>query len=622
MNEKRNEVKDQAIAFIDSSTSFSALKKVIEHNKINIITFDYISHIELKNKNIPHIISDDYSTNFNIKELQKKCYTFLKWHDEKLVKDNLQFQDVNIPKLFTEQLWHSIIKIVKKFVEVQKIYGQYPNSDYFASGDLLEIIKLFTTSYTKLGPEISENFYLDKIEVGINLWKKEFVFSIPRSWYDKIKNIGENLLQFFINTTVNSNKKIVLLIEFDTKKFEDFLLESKNYNLNILFYGRRRPPIWDLKSFMIIKKSGFKIVTPHKLCDKSFFNELGIATDDMKEQISFFLQNDDQFNNFFKINDISIWTLIKPKIKSLIRNRIETIIYEILLARKMFESYQIDSVLMISETGFTEQIVVKQAKNFGIPMFRLQEGLYYDTPEAYDNESMQGAYPELVDEYFVWGDIFKDDAIKNGGIDPQKIKVFGSPRFSNLLFNKSLDSEEFVLLATMPPQIEEIVGHNVRNLERYLASILNICKIVSNQKKNLIIKLHPTFDVLKISKNLKKKFPNVKVISKGDINQLIRKCSLLIVTGLSTVITQGQILQKPVISIPFIDYNWGNPSVFKSGSCVVTNLSELDELIKKILGDRMYKEEIIKNGNQFLEKCIKERRLSSKKIWEYISKFN
>ncbi len=35
----------------------------------------------------------------------------------------------------------------------------------------------------------------------------------------------------------------------------------------------------------------------------------------------------------------------------------------------------------------------------------------------------------------------------------------------------------------------------------------------------------------------------------GDITPLINSCSILIVLGISTTIIEGQILQKPVISI-------------------------------------------------------------------------
>lgn len=614
---------EQVIILIDSSSSISELEKIIVKNKIRIITFDYASHIELKNKNIIHTISESYNSTIDINELQKKCYSFLKWHEERTVRDNLQFHGINIPKLFTDQLWHSIIKVVKKFSEVQEIYNQYPDSKYIANGDLLEIIKIFTSSCVKLGDTATEKFYFDEIEVGINIGRKEFTFSISKFWYDKIKNMSESILQFFVAKHSNNiDKNATLLVEFHTKNFEDFLIAGKKQNKNILFYGRRRPAIWDLKSFKIIRKSKCKIINLKELRDDSFSNDHQISVKNVKEKLSFLLENDELLHDFFKINGFSIWPIVKTKIKNLIESKIEMVIHEILLARKIFELYPISSVLVISEAGLTEQIAVKQAKDFGVPVFHLQEGLYYDTPEAYENESLQGIYPELADEYFAWGDTFKEDVIKNGKIDPQKIKAFGSPRFSNLYFDNSLNSEEFILLATMPPQIEEITGHDVRNLERYLKSIINICEIVSNQKKKLVIKLHPTFDILEISNNVKKKFPDIKIISKGDINPLIRRCSMLIVTGLSTVIIQGHILQKPVISIPLIDYNWGNPSVFKSGSCIITNVVELDKLIKKILEDRVFREGILEKGNKFLEKCIKDRESSSNIVWKYICKFN
>ena len=222
-------------------------------------------------------------------------------------------------------------------------------------------------------------------------------------------------------------------------------------------------------------------------------------------------------------------------------------------------------------------------------------------------------YPEFADEYIVWGDIYKNDAISNAKTNSEKINVLGSPRFNKLSVEDDHNREEFVLLATMPPQIEDIRGHNVNNLEKYLDSILRVCKIVSKQDKKLVIKIHPTFDVLEISKNVKKNYPDVQVISKGDINPLIRSCSTLIVTGLTTVIVQAQILEKPVISMPLIDYKWGNPSVFKSGSCVETNIENLDLMLKKILEDKEFRNEVVNRGKKFVNECFENRQEVSKK---------
>mgnify|MGYP003989995801 FL=1 len=120
------------------------------------------------------------------------------------------------------------------------------------------------------------------------------------------------------------------------------------------------------------------------------------------------------------------------------------------------------------------------------------------------------------------------------------------------------------------------------------------------------------------SKNVKKKYPEVQIVSKGDVNHLIRSCSTLIVTGLTTVIVQAQILEKPVISIPLIDYKWGNPTVFKSGSCVETKIEELDIILKKVVDDRKFRNEIINQGKKFVNECIENRDEASKKIWMHI----
>ena len=411
-------------------------------------------------------------------------------------------------------------------------------------------------------------------------------------------------------------------MEFNTKNFKDFLLEGKRQKKNILFYSRRRPAVWDLKSFAIIRKSRCNVLNETKLHGKNILTNLEKSVNEMRSRFSFILQNDEPLHSFFKIDNTSIWQVIRPKIRSLIESNLETTIFEILLAKELFKNYQINSVLVISEAGFTEQIVITLAKTYGIPIYHLQEGLHFDTPEAYENANLQGVYPELADQYFVWGEVSKDTAIKNAKTDPEKIKILGSPRFNDLVFDKSQNSEDFILLATMPPQIEEILGHNVKNLEKYLETITSICEMIINQKKKMIIKLHPTFDVLKIAKNLEKKYPEIKVISEGDINPLIRKCNVVIVTGLSTVIIQAQILQKPVVVIPIIDYGWGNPMVFQSDSCIISDVSKLDQLIRKVIDDRTFRNEIVKSANKFLENYLKFKGSSSKRVWEYVCMHN
>ena len=448
--------------------------------------------------------------------------------------------------------------------------------------------------------------------------QKNIKFSIPNSYYKKIKNISEKVLELTLqNKNNNLSEKNTLIVEFDTKKYKKFFLESKNHKKNILYYGRRRPGIWDLESFKIIKNSQCKIITSN-IMNNDIFEKNKKNISEIREKFLQILDSDTKLNDFFSIENISIMSVISPTIKILIIDRLDEIVYEILLAKQMFDESIIDSVVVLSEIGMTEQIIIQLANQKKIPILHLQEGLHVDTQEAYEHSKFQTIFLESANKYIAWGKLSKDFQVKIGKIPVENIIEFGSPRFSELNLSNNENNEEFILLATMPPQIEQINGIDVRNLEKYLKDILKICEIVSIQKKKLVIKLHPTSDILNISKTIQEKFPDIVVIEKGDISPLIEKCSVVIVTGFSTVIVQAQILQKPVISIPLIDYNWGKPSVYTENSCLLIELQQLSTNLKKIYDDQLFRNELIVNGNKFLNNCFINKNKSSELIWNYI----
>ena len=70
-------------------------------------------------------------------------------------------------------------------------------------------------------------------------------------------------------------------------------------------------------------------------------------------------------------------------------------------------------------------------------------------------------FRELADKYIAWGKFSRDNLINFGKTDPDKIVELGSPRFCKLSFKEGENTEDFVLLATMPPQLEEIKGLDV-----------------------------------------------------------------------------------------------------------------------------------------------------------------
>jgi len=613
--EKMNE--PEKIIFVDNLTSIDEIETFSNQSNVKIISFDYASHIKLTEKNIQHEISEIYLIQ-DTKKLQKQCFEFLNWHDLDILKKNISFLNINISKLYNDQLIHVIVKIIKKFSEIKVIINKFPNLKYFASGDLLLISKLWTESINEIPNSEKVKFYFDSIEIGTNIGKKNIKISIPNSLYKKIKNSSEKILELILqNKNKNLSEKNTLIVEFNTKKFKKLFLESKNHNKNIIYYGRRRPGIWDLESFKIIKNSQCKIITSNIIND-DILKKNKKNIEEIKEKFLQILNSNKELSNFFSIEGISILSVISPIIKHLIIDQLDEIVYEILLAKQMFAEVNIDSVIVLSEIGMTEQIIIQLANQQKIPILHLQEGLHHDTQEAYEHSKFQTVFLESASKYIAWGKLSKDFQIKIGKIPVENIIELGSPNFSELNLSDNENNDEFILLATMPPQIEQINGINVKNLEKYLKDILKICEIVSVEKKKLVIKLHPTDDILNISKVVKEKFPDIVVIEKGDINPLIRKCSIVIVTGISTVIVEAQLLQKPVISIPLIDYNWGKPSVYTENSCLLIELQQLSTNLKKIYNNTLFRNELIDNANKFLNNCFIDKDKSSELVWNYI----
>ena len=93
----------------------------------------------------------------------------------------------------------------------------------------------------------------------------------------------------------------------------------------------------------------------------------------------------------------------------------------------------------------------------------------------------------------------------------------------------------------------------------------------------------------------------------------------MISIGVSTSILEAQILHKPVISLPGINYHWGYPSVFES--CLVSNLSDLKSNLNTILNDDIKRQELIKKGNIFAKKYVNNLGTSIPTIIKYLENF-
>ena len=608
------------IILLDSSTNFEDISLNKFDDEFLFITFDFSTHNLLLEHKINHEIYDHFISKEILDVIQHQTYELAKWYDQPLILKQLQYSGVNIGRLFHEQIVVFLAQFLKKSFEINSIIKNFPDSTFFASGILYDLLTLYDIPLTKIKTTQKPiSFAHDKVRYNLKIGNRYFLFLIPRSIYLKIKKFSEIIIHKLFNPEkLNENHKTCLFVELPTIRFKELFLESKNFKENAVFFSRRRPAIWNFESYSILKNSNCKIITENSLFDKKLEKTVNKGIQQVSTKISTLWKNDDQLEKFFSISGKSLWKVLHPIFSELINSRIRESVFEIELVKKMFLKYNFNSVLVLSEVGMTEQIVTKFAQDNNVPVALLQMGYHHDTKEAQETNHSQAVYPINADKFVVWGNISKIDAIENGNVKLDNVEILGCPRYDNI-FSEG-ENEGYVLLAASGPVQMHVRCLTVETYEKYESEIKEICKIVMKLGKKLIIKIHPSSTEHDLTTLVKKISPNIQVVTTGDILPLIKSCDLMIVTGLSTSILEAHLLKKPVISIPIINFNLGTPKIFTSNSCIVSPINELENNLIKILNDSKFRNELLKRANDFIQNYIVNLNNASKKLNEFLLK--
>ena len=620
-NGKSKNADNSVILLIDSDFDLSKIKTIKKDFHCDkIISFDYDSHKNLHLENTKHEISDEFITQEETNEIQNHLYTFSKWYDEKSLQKFFMVEGLNIGQLLQEQFIDYMIKFLKKFFEFKKIYEKFPDALFVSSGILYEISTIFSSNIQQVGINKVDNydFVHDKVRVDVNVGKNRINFSLSSSKYKKIKHFSEKFTQSLFEPKISSSSPNVLLVELSTEIYQKLLDESRNHDINLIQFGIRRPAIWNMETFKIIKNSKCGIVTPDSLID----SELKIKIQEQKnlitKQISDLYQQDEILSKYFSYEGYSFWLAIKPIIQKLFEKRIEQIARDIQTIKALFQKITIDTAIISSEIGITEQIVINESKKCGVKLALLQHGVYYDTKEAKEKNLSQGLYPIKSDKFLIWGRVSENDLKNIDIIEPKKLKIIGHPKYDSWKSVSTDNDSGAVLLALTGPEHMVIQGHQISNIKKFENYLEEICKAVSAMKKKLIIKTHPSFHVFDFTDLIKKNSSDIEIISGGSIMELINSCDIIVATNHTTAILESYLLQRPVICLPIIDYNLGIPTLFDFNSDMNIPIEKFQVTLEKLMRDNNFKNQIIRKQNQFVENYLANHGSSSKKLIEYI----
>tara|TARA_Y100001936_G_C16094155_1_gene690036 strand:+ start:7467 stop:9308 length:1842 start_codon:yes stop_codon:yes gene_type:complete len=599
------------LALIDSSISYEEIKTLV--NDTSFITFDYASHLLLTKKNIKHEVSDSFLNSDELDFLQEKVYEFSNWHYSERVTSTLFHKNVNLGSLFYIELWMFLIPLTKKFFEIIKIVEKYNVEKIVTSYLICELGKCLQLEFTNLSSKTANiDYYYDSLKFETDI----FSLKLSPETFSKLKNLSEKILNPFVNSSKNPSKKNILLVEFNTINSEKLLYEFSKNNIDVTSYCRRRPAIWNSRSLSIIRKSNSIVPNFSDLIDDQILENTSKVCEKKIAQSKELFEDAEYFKDFFKINNSSFWNFLKPYLIKLFEKRLNKSIFEIELAEKALKTNRPDYVLIQSESGNTEQIILSLSKKLNIPVILLQHGFLKSSKGGFKFNQFTKTIIDKSDIFIVWGhDII--DNLKNHGVNSKNIHALGSFMHDNIFKSKNHNNKkEHLLLVTEGPIMVDVRDYKINELEEYRRCLIHIFQTAKNLNKKLVVKLHP-YETDYDEKTLAKKIdPKISVKKKQNIQSLIESSELVISLGtsISTAVIDAIIMNKPVIRLQFGEW-YGD---FGDGSCLNVEKNNFHDTLTDLLSNPKFRNEIIKNQKNFLNEYLVNPGTATENIISYI----
>lgn len=589
------------VIFYDSTISLENLTTTIDGKTYAIFTLDYESHEILERNKISHRSSDNFLMKNELVNIQERSYYFAKWAENKDIEPDLIYSDINLGKLPYVEFHYGLVQILKKILSVKNIINSHLGKEYFCSRVNYKILELFIKEVNIIPSESAreKNFLYDNIRIPFKFFGLTTSFYISKENYVRIRDfIEEVFVQFFNwkNKKINNSNKQNVLVEFDTIRIKELL--KKDSKSCLLIYNRRRPTIWNFESLLALKNSNAYVLTKKRLItyDSNIKNDVKSNID----RFSVFIKKNEFFEKFFVINDICFWKIIKDDFVKLHVKRMNEAVFEINLAKIMFEKLKIGSVTVWSESGFSEQILIGLAKSYGIPTNLVQHGIYHDTDEAFRYNEFYGVLPILTNNFLSWGEI-TSNYVRKFCLDKNIINI-GSLFYDSV---KCIDSSEgYMLLVTTSPRrniVFELTDESIRKYEDCIKQICNICKKLN---KKLVIKMHPDQDEREIVDIVKTIDKNIRIVKYANILDLISSCFCLLSIDKSTTMLEALIMGKPIIAIRTKEPELGMPSIFQSNATPYLKIEDLEEHLQKIIINDTYRKQIIENGKNYVDRFL------------------
>ena len=622
---------NKTIIIVNNIENISKIHEIIlQYPDSKIFSLNYFSHNKLIQNFIDHEIGDNYLTNTDKNIIDTQTIDIASnWYLNQNFKNPLMFDGINLASLIEMELFDYFSKVYKtvftiiRIIEKEKPTTVVDMTDY---NDLIQnVCNQTKIDYMQIHDIKHTSTYFDKINIKYNMGPIPLSVTISKNNFQKIKDFVEKITKQFLklNQNFNSQKKSILLLDFNPIQYDLLLKELSNSSKNILLLNQRRPAVWNLDSYNIIRKLGSNIISLNDF-NKKIENKIKQEKQQKKNELESMWDNDLIFNKVFTIENYSIWNSIKDSFTKMCNTRFLDSVERLMLLEQLFTKYDISVILEWAETAPHEKEVVHVAKRYGKKIVMLQHGV----PPSGDVWGRAGRFfsffsgPLNSDKQLVWGDITKEYAIKCGHNSENVISI-GNPRHDKFFQSKKINREGMILLATtgVPEFFAETSTTN--DYLKFNDFIREVCRVVKNLKdKKLVIKPHPQSDLVNNIIDLIKEIdPEIEIVFDTDLVELINCCEMLITFNNSTIALESMILNKPTISLQTDKWAEEHELVKQHGIVSISKLEDIEPSIHNILKDDIFKINMLKNSNNFIQKYYTNRGNASIFLAKFLENF-
>ena len=624
-------IKNERVIFlVQNGTDFSKLENTIKKFPVHTVySLDYESHKLLERKKITHKIGEDVLTSADFDAIDLSAINCTKNCFESY-NEILTIENIFLAELFEHELFFYLIRqFLNVHVILKVLEKEYTETviDFTNVGDYVKKITNFKKiKHIHFGIIKPPSLYHDNVRINFNLSKIPMNFELSRKTFSRIKKPIQRLTSEIYDLEPNSqNKKNILLLNFDPLQYEELLMEFKKENINFLLLNLRKPAITNKKSLDIIKNSKSKIVDLNKF-SKFVKSDIFYAQKNLQNIIEKIFKDDSSFEKLFSVHKFSFWSSIKDQFRDICTSRFQESTERLFLFKKLFSTFDIDTIFVWVEVGQEEKECILMGKFFSIKSVMLQHGRY-QTSKKWDKFARFLAYFSsslLTDKQIIWGEITKQYALSHNH-SSNNVLIGGSPRhdkFFNLSSRKNKKTGKILLATTgtMYISADSCTTGSQTKYDEYFKEVYRIVK--SLPEKKLVVKPHPGSLLTKYVENLVNEIdPSITVIRNTDLHELINECEVLITFNNSTTALEAISLNKPVISLQ--TESWANEDdIAQAGAVVsISNIKDCEKEIKKILFDTLFRKQQMDKGSNFLRKYMSNPGKASKSVAEIFKNF-